>query len=138
MNNSKSQSAATSVPSHPFEAQPWLLLSPPDSEFYDFCLQAHSLVEREPEILQRIEADLEGAAQEKKRLRLLDQQWVEGQTRDLPTVQFKSQPLTAAELKLGEGRPRLSAYLVFIFLMIRGYSGGFKTHAARVLREASV
>ena len=138
MNNSQSQSAATSVPSHPFQAQPWLLLSVPDSDFYDFCLQAHSLALREPEILERIEADLEGATKEKKRLRLLDQRWVEGQTRDLPTVQFESQPLTAAELKLGEGRPRLSAFVVFIFLMIRGYSGGFKTNAARVLREESV
>lgn len=138
MNNSKSQSAAASVPSHPFAAQPWLLLSAPDSEFYDFCLQAHSLALREPEILERIEADLEGAAKEKKRLRLLDQQWVEGQTRDLPTVQFKFHPLPAAELKLGEGRPRLSAFVVFIFLMMRGYCGGYKTNAARVLREESV
>jgi IS5 family transposase len=138
MNDYKSQSPASSVPATPFQAQPWLLLSAPDSELYDYCLQSHSLVVREPEILNRIEADLDSAAKEKKRLRLLDQQWQESHTADLPTIQFQSRPIAAGELKLGEGRPRLPAYLVFIFLMIRGYCGGFKTNAARVLREESV
>jgi hypothetical protein len=138
MNECKSQSAANLVPTNPFLAQTWLLLNVPDSDFCEFCRQAHSLAVREPEILQRIEADLDRAAKEKKRLRLLDQQWLADQTAELPGSPCQSRPLGAGELKLGQGRPRLSAYMVYIFLMIRGYSGGFKTSTAQVLREESV
>ena len=132
------QSAVNLIPASPFQAQPWLFLSAPDSELFNYCLQAHSLVVREPEILARIDADLDTAAKEKKRTRLLDQQWREGQTQDLPTFQFQSRPIAAEELKLGGGRPRLSAYIVYIFLMLRGYCGGFKSNTAQVLRQESV
>ena len=56
----------------------------------------------------------------------------------MPTFQFQSRPIAAEELKLGGGRPRLSAYIVYIFLMLRGYCGGFKSNTAQVLRQESV
>lgn len=138
MNDNQFQPAVGPVIKGPFQALSLLFLSAPDSELHDFCVQADSLVVREPKILDLIDADLDRLAKEKKRMRMLDLQWEQEQTRNLPTMEFKPQPIVAEELKLGQGRPRHSAYMVYIFLMIRGYTGGFKSNAAQVLLEESV
>jgi hypothetical protein len=36
------------------------------------------------------------------------------------------------EIELEEGRPRTEAYIVYLFLMLRGYNGGCKDQHARL------
>lgn len=122
----------------PFRAVSNLLLILPDSEFAEYCIEAHKLVEREPEILKRIEEDLDHHAREKKRLRVLDKQWEEGRQATFPTMQIREEEIDANKLKLDIGRPRMSAYVVYMFMMGRGYYGGIKGSAGDVFTSESM
>lgn len=106
-----------------------LFLCPPDTEFVEFLEEAHNLVLREPEILDKIDEDLDKEAKYKKKLRLLDKKWELSQNRVLPDMLIEESEVEISEddLRLQGGRPRMEAYLVYMFLMIRGYYGGIKS-----------
>ena len=110
----------------------------PDSEFAEYCIEAHKLVEREPEILRRIDEDLDHHAREKKRLRILDKRWEEKRQGTFPTMEISEEEVDAEELNLGIGRPRMSAYVVYMFMMGRGYYGGIKGSAGDVFTSESM
>ena len=88
--------------------------------------------------MQRIDEDLDLHAKKKKLLRLTDAQFLAGRTPDLPKLQFQLRELKLDEIELEIGRPRTEAYLVYVFLMLRGFNGGCKDQHARLLLEESI
>jgi hypothetical protein len=74
----------------------------------------------------------------KKLLRLVDAQFLAGQTPDLAKLQFQLRELKLDEIELEIGRPRTEAYIVYVFLMLRGFNGGCKDQNARLLLEESM
>jgi hypothetical protein len=104
-----------------------LFLNNPESEFSHYLEEVHRLVCREPVILEKIEADLDIYGQTKKRERLLDKRWELSQSRKLPHIVIEESEISADDLRLQGGRRRMDAYLVYMFLMIRGFLGGVKS-----------
>ena len=66
-----------------------------------------------------IEKDPDAHAREKKKLRLEDRRFFEGRTAELPEPDIEEENILAAELNLAVGRPRMPAYAVYVFVMIR-------------------
>jgi len=115
-----------------------LILPVPDTDFRDFLDEVNELSRFAPKIIEKIEKDLDTNAREKKQLRLADRKFAESRTADLPDFHVEEAELLADELELGTGRPRMSAELVYLFLMIRGFLGGSLTSktSRRFLRES--
>jgi len=82
--------------------------------------------------------DLDLHAKKKKLLRLVDAQFLAGQTPDLPKLELQLRQLKLDDIQLEEGRPRTEAYVVYVFLMLRGFNGGCKDQQARLLLEESM
>lgn len=128
-----------SVPIAPFRAVPLLFMEPPpDSEFYEFLQEAHRLVERHPRILAAIDADLDLHGLAKKALRVEDAQWHDARNLDLPTMGWRPGPIAPESLHLKKGRPRAPAYVVYMFMVGRGYFGGYRTSEAKTLMQESL
>jgi hypothetical protein len=127
------------LPSSFLQPQNLLFLNIPESELVDYLQEVHHLISREPVILEKIEADLDAHAKQKKRLRLLDRYWELSQSRQLPlpTIEIASVEIKADELRLQGGRSRMSAYLVYMFLMIRGFWSGVKCSEFQLLLAES-
>ena len=115
-----------------------LILPVPDTDFRDFLDEVEELVRFAPEIVDAIEKDLDAYACEKKKLRLEDRRFFESRTADLPDLKIEpEEEILASELKLAMGRPRMEAYAVYLFLMVRGFLGSLTTKSARrFLRES--
>ena len=88
--------------------------------------------------MERIDRDLDLHAKKKKLLRLVDEQFLAGQTPDLPKLQIQLRARKLDEIELEVGRPRTEAYVVYLFLMLRGWAGGCKDQYARLLLEESM
>src|SRR5258708_29721217 len=89
-------------------------------------------------MVERIDEDLDLHAKKKKLLRLADAEFLAGQTLDLPKLQLQLRELKIDDIQLEEGRPRTDAYIVYLFLMLRGFNGGCKDQSARLLLEESI
>lgn len=100
-----------------------LFLPVPDTEFRDFLKQIDELVKFTPEILAAIERDLDKHGKKKKKIRLADKLFVEGLTGELPGLPADEYFDSDFKVRLGVGRPRMPAYLAYVFLMIRGELG---------------
>jgi len=107
-----------------------LFLPFPDTDFRDFLEEVEELARLYPEIIVAIEKDLDGVALQKKRLRLCDKRFFESQTDDLLVINRLEQDIHAAELTLGVGRPRMPSYVVYVFMMMRGFLGSLSTTPA--------
>lgn len=127
-----------SVPLLPSQPLPMLFLMPVNSQLHEFLCESHRIVEFQPAILQRIEADLDAYGLKKKLLREADRRFLEGQTLDLPSLTIELREINPLSRGLEVGRPRLDPYLVYMFLMMRGFSGGCKDQDARMLQEESI
>jgi len=111
----------------------------PDSDFADFLAKADKFISRYPEILDAIEEDLDHHGREKKQQRLEDQRWLmRKDCRPLEGMEHPKGPIRAEELSLEVGRPRMPAYVAFMFLMIRGYAGGESTRPCQDLVRESL
>ena len=77
-------------------------------------------------------------AKKKKLLCLADAQFLAGQTPDLLKLRLRLRELKIDDIQLEEGRPRTEAYIVYVFLMLRGWGGGCKDQQARLLLEESM
>jgi hypothetical protein len=116
------------IPATPFAPLPLLFLeAPQESELCIFLKEAHQLVAEDPVIQDSIDADLDLHGQRKKALRILDKQWIESKTKPLPALEPMTIAVAAESLLLGTGRPRTNAYVVYLFLVGRGFLGGFKS-----------
>jgi len=114
-----------------------LLLPVPETDFRDYLDEVDELVGFAPEILAAIETDLDAHAREKKRLRMEDRKFFESHTDDLPQLDIAQRDVLAQELNLAVGRPRMSGYTVYLFLMLRGFLGSLTSKPARrFLRES--
>lgn len=128
-----------SIPPAPFDPVYLLFLeAPPNSEFFAFLQETHQLVEKNPTILDAIDADLDLHGQRKKALRIQDAQWNAAQSQPLPTLDHMPTTVAAESLILSMGRPRTNAYVVYLFLATRGFSGGFKSSDSTTLMLESV
>jgi IS5 family transposase len=125
------------VPALPSQPLPRLFLIPLDTELYRFLFQAHRIVQFQPAILDRIEADLDAYGLKKKLLREADRRFLEGQTPDLFKLKIELRQIDPAKMHLETGRPRLESYLVYLALLLRGRLGGCKDQDARLLLEES-
>ena len=105
---------------------------------HHFLNQIHQIACFAPAIVERIEEDLDLLAKKKKLLRLADAQFLEGQTPELPKLRLQWRELQLEEIELETGRPRTAAYVVSLFLMLRGFQGGCKDQHARLLLEESI
>jgi hypothetical protein len=115
-----------------------VFLTPIDSQLNDFLNEIHQIACLEPSIVERIDEDLDLHAKKKKLLRLADAQFLASQTLDLPKLQLQLRELKIDDIELEEGRPRTEAYIVYLFLMLRGFNGGCKDQSARLLLEESI
>jgi transposase, IS5 family len=115
-----------------------VFLTPIDSQLNDFLNEIHQIACFEPSIVERIDQDLDLHAKKKKLLRLVDEQFLAGQTPDLPKLQLQLRELKLDDIELEIGRPRTEAYIVYVFLMLRGFNGGCKDQQARLLLEESM
>src|SRR3984957_4772534 len=115
-----------------------VFLTPSDSQLNDFLNKIHQIALLEPAIVESIDRDLDLHAKKKKLLRLIDAQFLAGQTPDLPKLQLQLRELKLDDIELEEGRPRTDAYMVYLFLMLRGFNGGCKDQHARLLQEESI
>jgi hypothetical protein len=70
-----------------------VFLTPIDSQLNDFLKEIHQIACFEPSIVERIDQDLDLHAKKKKLLRLVDEQFLAGQTPDLPKLQFQLREL---------------------------------------------
>lgn len=102
-----------------------------------FLTESHRVVEFSPAILERIVVDLDAHGLAKKRLREADRRFLEAQTPDLAALHIRASQSPALEMGLLPGRPRMDAYVVYLFLMLRGLLGGCKDQQARLLLEES-
>jgi hypothetical protein len=115
-----------------------VFLTPVDSQLNDFLNEIHQIALWEPSIVERIDEDLDLHAKKKKLLRLADAEFLAGQTLDLPKLQLQLRELQIDKIQLETGRPRTDAYIVYLFLMLRGFNGGCKDQQARLLLEESI
>lgn len=107
-----------------------LFLVAPDTEFCDFLDEIDDLARFNPEILTAIDKDLDDNAKEKKKLRIADREFYFGKSPDLFEFQSDSANEKWEDSELAIGRPRMPAYLVYVFLMIRGYKGSVTSKEA--------
>src|SRR5467141_108117 len=115
-----------------------VFLTPVDSQLNDFLNEIHQIAIFEPSVVERIDEDLDLHAKKKKLERLADAQFLAGQTPDLPKLQLQLRELKLHNVELETGRPRTEAYIVYVFLMLRGFNGGCKDQHARLLLEESM
>ena len=115
-----------------------VFLTPLNSQLNDFLNEVHQIARLEPSIVERIDEDLDLHAKKKKLLRLIDAQFLAGQTPDLPKLQLQLRELKLDDIDLETGRPRTEAYIIYLFLMLRGLIGGCKDQHARLLHEESI
>jgi hypothetical protein len=115
-----------------------VFLTPIDSQLNDFLNEIHQIVRMEPSIVERIDEDLDLHAKKKKLQRLADERFLAGQTADLPKLELQLRELKIDDIELETGRPRTEAYIVYLFLMLRGWCGGCKDQHARLLLEESM
>lgn len=101
-----------------------LILPVPETDFRDFLDEVDELARFAPEIIDAVEADLDVHAREKKGLRLADKEFFASREPDLPGLEIEEHDVEVEELGLGVGRPRMPAYMVYLFMMIRGFLGG--------------
>jgi hypothetical protein len=126
------------VPDLAHRPQQLVFLTPIDSQLNDFLNEIHQIALFEPSIVERIDEDLNLHAKKKKLLRLADAEFLAGQTLDLPKLQLQLRELKIDKIQLEIGRPRTDAYIVYLFLMLRGFNGGCKDQHARLLLEESI
>ena len=115
-----------------------VFLTPIDSQLNDFLNEIHQIALLEPSIVERIDEDLDLHAKKKKLLRLADAEFLASQTLDLPKLELQLRELQIDKIQLEIGRPRTDAYIVYLFLMLRGFNGGCKDQHARLLLEESI
>ena len=126
------------VPDLANRPQQLVFLTPIDSQLNDFLYEIHHIALLEPSIVERIDEDLDLHAKKKRLLRLADAEFLAGQTLDLPKLQLQLREIQIDKVQLEIGRPRTDAYIVYLFLMLRGFNGGCKDQHARLLLEESI
>ena len=115
-----------------------LCLELPDSDFARFLDQIDGFISRYPEILPAIDEDLDAHGREKKKWRLLDKRWEQrGHCVKIEGAEHWPE-IDPEDLELKQGRPRMPAAVVFMFMMIRAYAGGAASQEFQDLTGESI
>ena len=120
--------------------QPDLLDTPVSSELDKIVAKAEQIAHSHPKILEAIERDQDAHGLKKKTLRLADRAFIEAQTPTLNGLEIKaieSNPAANAT-ELLDGRPRMPAVVVLVFLILRGWLGGPKSVNFRLILRESI
>lgn len=116
---------------------PPLVSTPASSEFEEFVAMTRILADTHPKVLSLIQVDQIRHGRKKKELRLADQLHLEAMTGDFPdfVVEASTAPegASSAATELLQGRPRMDPFILFVFLMIRGWIGEPKSDMFRLL-----
>jgi hypothetical protein len=108
-----------------------LFLVVEDTESSRVLKNGLALWNRCPEIQRLLEGDLDAAARRKKKMRLEEKEWQASQTPDLMSgLAAWHNEIEADALQLQEGRPRMDAETVYIFMMMRGLHGSVSDREA--------
>jgi hypothetical protein len=121
---------------HDLAPFPCLFLDAADSEFADFIAAALEMLRVCPNVVAMVESDLDSHAKKKKALRLADARWAARESGRLPHLDDSTRCGPEA-ITLGDGRPRTPALVVALYLLLRGYVGGFKSAGASDLLAES-
>lgn len=125
---------ATVIPLRPVRKLVSLI---PDTDLSRLLAEVFALAAAEPQLLAMIDRDRDAAALLKKRARLEDAAWYEARGKPLPGFAVDEGDAWAGGMELGAGRPRMPATAVLLFIVLRGYLGGFKDRkAAMTLQES--
>lgn len=100
-----------------------LFMAVSDTELANFAEEVFKLGELYPEIYRRIEADQDALGKSKKALRLEDKLYEKEKTESLSGIDFCPSEISADDLSLETGRPRMKAELVLLFSCLRGHWG---------------
>lgn len=90
-----------------------------DTRLSDILKNAFRLLERNPEILEKIDQDLDAYALGKKKKRLADAAWAREHSLSLGLRVKESEK--AVEPELDVGRPRMASIAAYLFVILRGY-----------------
>jgi IS5 family transposase len=115
---------------HSLNPFPTLFLDVPVSEFASYLAACLDLLRSAPQLVRLVECDLDAHGKRKKAVRLADAQWRAGQREVLPMGESGRGSIVPQHLSLDGGRPRTPAAVVLLFLLARGYLGGFKSDDA--------
>jgi len=97
--------------------------------------ETHRIVQCEPAILDRIEADLD--AHGRKEALARGQSPLPGRPdARIGNVKIELRQVDASPMELEVGRPRLEAYLVYLFLMLRGRLEGARIKTPACCRRS--
>jgi hypothetical protein len=110
----------------------------PDTDLSRLLEAAFALAAFAPQLLEMIDRDRDAAALKKKRERLEDLAWYQSRGTPLPGFSADDEDRWADGMELAAGRPRMPALSVLLFLVFRGYLGGFKDRkVAMTLQEST-
>ena len=98
----------------------------PDTDLSRLIAEGLALGQNNPNILTAIDQNRDAIALQKKRVRIEDSEWMNTHGKQpLDFGAFESSNWSD-RLQLDIGRERMPAIMVLIFILIRGYFGGFK------------
>jgi Transposase DDE domain len=109
----------------------------PDTDLSRLVAVSLALAKSHPYLLDMIERDLDAMAIAKKKDRLEDQAWRQSRSRLLKGFDLTADDDWLDHLEVGTGRPRTPAIVVFLFLALRGWFGGFKDRKVATLLAES-
>ena len=125
---------ATVTPIRPIRK---LISIPIDTDLSRLVSEGYALAFAEPRILEMIDSDRDALALAKKKERIEDKSWLAAHGASLLGFDIDIDGSWADDLELATGRPRMPAELVLIFILIRGYLGGFKDRKTAMTLEES-
>lgn len=115
-----------------------LFMEVPDSDFGRFLDQIDRFISRYPEILNSIEEDLDSHGRKKKKWRLEDKRWKQrAECAEIEGAEHWPE-IDPEDLQLEQGRERMPADVVFMFMMIRAYVGGAASRDFQDLVRGSI
>ena len=109
-----------------------LILCPPDTKLLEILFIAVEFLDRNPEILTMIEKDQDAHGLAKKKIRQRNKQYHEEMNERLPGLDVSLRSFENGDkvIELCQGRPRMTPFQIFIFMMLRGYFGSIKAAEA--------
>lgn len=109
----------------------------PDTDLSRLLAETFALAVAEPQLLAMIDRDRDAVALQKKRARREDAAWYVARAKPLPGFAVDEDEGWASDMELDVGRPRMPAMAVLLFIVLRGYLGGFKDgKVAMTLQES--
>jgi len=123
---------------NPFRAHFSLFSGTVESTFSESLQEAHRLYVKNPVIEASIIADQDAHAKEKKAMRLTDKAWYQKKQRTFSCFEQGDDACPTEQITLADGCPRMSAFMVFACIYIRGLFGGIKSKQTQcLLRESA-